>query len=165
MPYAYKIIKMLNDELKAQGFMTISGRVNREYFNQRFFGSNRKHKALSDKVTLSADDYEKVADLARKQIAAEKDTSGLVEAVDKLTSQNDVLSQQAAKLREQNNRLDAERSTLPKTVDGLRNTLRSVQEELSFWNIRFSRVMEFLELHSLGKKWEEWEKAKKNKTR
>lgn len=44
VPYAYKIIKMLNDELKAQGFMTISGRVNREYFNQRFFGSNRKEE-------------------------------------------------------------------------------------------------------------------------
>ena len=44
VPYAYKIIKMLNDELKAQGFMTISGRVNREYFNQRFFGTNRKEE-------------------------------------------------------------------------------------------------------------------------
>ena len=40
VPYAYKIIKMLNDELKAQGFMTISGRVSREYFYQRFFGRN-----------------------------------------------------------------------------------------------------------------------------
>ena len=40
VPYAYKIIKMLNDELKAQGFMTISGSVSREYFYQRFFGRN-----------------------------------------------------------------------------------------------------------------------------
>ena len=44
VPYAYKIIKMLNDELKAQGLMTISGRVNREYFNQRFFGANRNEE-------------------------------------------------------------------------------------------------------------------------
>ena len=124
-----------------------------------------KHKALNDKVTLAADDYEKVADLARKQIAAEKDNSDLVETVDKLSTQNDELSQQIAKLREQNNRLDVERSTLQKTVDGLRNTLRSVQGELSFWKNRFSRVMEFLEQHSLRKKWEEWGKAKKNKTR
>ena len=43
-PYAYKIIKMLNDELKAQGFMTISGRVSREYFYQRFFGRNEKEE-------------------------------------------------------------------------------------------------------------------------
>lgn len=44
VPYAYKIIKMLNDELKAQGIMTISGRVSREYFYQRFFGRNEKEE-------------------------------------------------------------------------------------------------------------------------
>ena len=27
-PYAYKLIKKLNDELKEQGFITIAGRVN-----------------------------------------------------------------------------------------------------------------------------------------
>ena len=32
-PYAYKLIKRLNDELKEKGFITISGRVNRQYFN------------------------------------------------------------------------------------------------------------------------------------
>ncbi|SDB56520.1 hypothetical protein SAMN02910317_02945 [Ruminococcaceae bacterium FB2012] len=44
VPYAYKIIKMLNDGLKAQGFITISGRVSREYFYQRFFGRNEKEE-------------------------------------------------------------------------------------------------------------------------
>ena len=34
-PYAYKLISQLNDELKAKGFITISGRINREYFNER----------------------------------------------------------------------------------------------------------------------------------
>lgn len=28
-PYAYKIIRQLNEELKAKGFITIAGRVNR----------------------------------------------------------------------------------------------------------------------------------------
>ena len=31
-PYAYKIIRKLNEELKAKGFITIAGRVNRQYF-------------------------------------------------------------------------------------------------------------------------------------
>ena len=31
-PYAYKLIRRLNEELKAQGFITIAGRVNRQYF-------------------------------------------------------------------------------------------------------------------------------------
>ncbi len=33
--YAYKIVQMLNAELKAKGFITISGRVNRQYFLER----------------------------------------------------------------------------------------------------------------------------------
>lgn len=41
-PYAYKLIKKLNDELKKQGFITIAGRVNRQYFQERFYGSGEK---------------------------------------------------------------------------------------------------------------------------
>ena len=35
--YAYKVIRELNNELKAKGFITISGRVNRQYFNERLY--------------------------------------------------------------------------------------------------------------------------------
>ena len=35
--YAYKIIKQLNEELDAKGYITITGRVNREYFNERVY--------------------------------------------------------------------------------------------------------------------------------
>ena len=31
IPYAYKLIKKLNDELEAKGFITIAGRVSRQY--------------------------------------------------------------------------------------------------------------------------------------
>lgn len=37
VPYAYKIIKQLNQELDAKGYITITGRVNREYFNERVY--------------------------------------------------------------------------------------------------------------------------------
>ena len=40
--YAYKIIRQLNEELKAKGFITIAGRVNRQYFNERLYGAERK---------------------------------------------------------------------------------------------------------------------------
>ena len=33
--FAYKVIRQLNDELKAKGFITIAGRINREYFCER----------------------------------------------------------------------------------------------------------------------------------
>ena len=35
--YAYKVIRQLNDELKEKGYLTISGRVNRDYFFKRMY--------------------------------------------------------------------------------------------------------------------------------
>ena len=32
VPYAYKIIRKLNDELKAKGYITVAGRVNRKSY-------------------------------------------------------------------------------------------------------------------------------------
>lgn len=37
--HAYKIIRQLNDELEAKGFITISGRVSRQYFLERLYGN------------------------------------------------------------------------------------------------------------------------------
>ena len=36
--YAYKVIRRLNDELKSKGFVTIAGRINMQYFNERVYG-------------------------------------------------------------------------------------------------------------------------------
>ena len=124
-----------------------------------------KRKALSDKVTLSADDYEKVANLARKQVAVEKDNSELTEAVNKLTSEKSELLQQVAKLRKQNTSLFAERSALQKTVDRLRDTLRSVQEEIGYWKARYGKVMEFLALNKLKERFLEFVGQRKNRGR
>ena len=37
-PFAYKLIRSLNSELKAKGFVTISGKLSRKYFQERFYG-------------------------------------------------------------------------------------------------------------------------------
>ena len=42
--YAYKLIRQLNNELKAKGFVVIAGRVNRQYFNERFYGAERSEE-------------------------------------------------------------------------------------------------------------------------
>ena len=43
--YAYKIVQKLNAELKEQGFLTISGRVNKQYFMKRtFYGAIRRER-------------------------------------------------------------------------------------------------------------------------
>ena len=40
--YAYKLIRQLNEELKGKGFITIAGRVNRQYFNERLYGARKE---------------------------------------------------------------------------------------------------------------------------
>ena len=43
--YAYKIVQKLNAELKEKGFMTISGRVNKQYFMARTcYGATKKER-------------------------------------------------------------------------------------------------------------------------
>jgi hypothetical protein len=36
--YAYKVIQKLNRELKSQGYMVISGRVSRQFYEEKFYG-------------------------------------------------------------------------------------------------------------------------------
>ena len=40
--YAYKIIQKLNAEMKEMDYLTISGRINRNYFMERFQYERRK---------------------------------------------------------------------------------------------------------------------------
>ena len=43
--YAYKVVQKLNAELKAQGFLTIAGRINKKNFLERVcYGSNKKER-------------------------------------------------------------------------------------------------------------------------
>ena len=40
VPLAYKIIRSLNDELVAQGYLVVAGRINRSYFEKKIYGGN-----------------------------------------------------------------------------------------------------------------------------
>ena len=37
-PYAYKLVREMNEELKQKDFLTIPGRVSRRYFEEKFYG-------------------------------------------------------------------------------------------------------------------------------
>lgn len=37
-PFAYKMIRELNEELQEKGFITIAGRISTKYFEERFYG-------------------------------------------------------------------------------------------------------------------------------
>ncbi len=40
-PYAYNLNRQLNEALKAKGFITIAGRVNRQYFYERLYWAGK----------------------------------------------------------------------------------------------------------------------------
>ena len=43
--YAYKVVQKLNGELKEKGYLTVSGRVNRKYFMEKFcYGNNEERR-------------------------------------------------------------------------------------------------------------------------
>lgn len=39
VPMAYKVIRMLNDELKEKGYLTISGKISRAYFEEKVYAA------------------------------------------------------------------------------------------------------------------------------
>ena len=43
-PYAYKLVRQLNEELKKKGCITIAGRIDRKYFYEKFYGSHTRNE-------------------------------------------------------------------------------------------------------------------------
>ena len=37
-PFAYKLVRQMNEELEEKGFITIAGRVSRKYYEEKFYG-------------------------------------------------------------------------------------------------------------------------------
>ena len=44
--YAYKLIRELNAERAADGFVTIKGRVSKQYFDERIYGTTDKKEVV-----------------------------------------------------------------------------------------------------------------------
>ena len=45
VPYAYKLIRKLNKELENTGCITISGRIDRKFFYEHFYGTRKEGDA------------------------------------------------------------------------------------------------------------------------
>ena len=106
---------------------------------------NIKHTVLGNKVTLSAEDYEGVVDLAKKEIAAEHDTSAKDEKINRLTEQVHELQAEQLKWRD-------ERSALRKTIDKLQSQVRGLTDQLSAIKTKYDKVMQFIEMFDLKEK-------------
>ena len=42
-PYAYKLIRSLNEELKKKGCIVIAGRIDRKFFFEKFYGTEKQN--------------------------------------------------------------------------------------------------------------------------
>lgn len=97
------------------------------------------------KVTISPDDYEKLADIAKKQIAAESREGELTAEVEKLKKEKEELSNENTFLRERVHNAWAER-----------NSFFALQKELDALKQRYKRVIEFVENLGLKEKLEKF---------
>ena len=46
--YAYKLIQQLNGELQEKGYITIAGRVNRQYFRERLYEAPQRKEGTTN---------------------------------------------------------------------------------------------------------------------
>ena len=44
VPYAYKLIRELNEELRKTGCITIAGRIDRKFFHEKFYGTREQRE-------------------------------------------------------------------------------------------------------------------------
>ncbi len=51
---AYAIIRQLNDELRAQGYITVAGRVSAAYFKERVYCGKEKSEPLDTGKTTTS---------------------------------------------------------------------------------------------------------------
>lgn len=98
------------------------------------------------KVTVAREDYDKIADLAKKQIAAENKENNLRSKITALETQNQTLTAEKEQLTEQNYELRAENGRL-QSVNG-QISLAKLRSERDNLQRRLNRVMEFIK--SLG---------------
>ena len=97
------------------------------------------------KVTVTENDYEKLTDLAKKQIADE--------------NKNGELTAEVAKLKKENEDLTSENSTFRESVraaQSLRNSFSALQKELESWKQKYKKVIEFIENLGLKDKLEKF---------
>jgi len=43
IPYAYKLIRQLNEALKEKGCVTVRGKVDRKFFHEQFYGTRENN--------------------------------------------------------------------------------------------------------------------------
>lgn len=117
-----------------------------------------KHTVLGNKVMLSADDYASVAELAKKEIAAEHDTYEKQTEITRLTEQVHELQAEQINWRD-------ERSALKQTIERLQSQIRRLTNDLATFKAKYERLMQFIEKLWLKEKLDNFLHPVKSKTK
>ena len=115
------------------------------------FGSN---------ISVAPDDFKKLTDLAKKQIASENKEKELNSKIATLKNEKQELANKNAQLEKENAALKQENSSLKSVREKL--TIASLQKEISEWKNKYHKVLDFIEKLNLTKQLQEFLKPRKH---
>ena len=119
-----------------------------------------KKTMFGGNVSVTPDDFKKLTDLAKKQIAAESKEKELNGKIATLKIEKQELSDKNTQLEKENAALKQENSSLKSVREKL--TIASLQKEISEWKNKYQKVLDFIENLNLTKQLQEFLKPRKN---
>ncbi|MBP3856008.1 MAG: plasmid recombination protein [Ruminiclostridium sp.] len=113
-----------------------------------------KKTVFGGKITVAAEDYDKVSALAKKQIAAESHEKKLKAQISTLEQEKAQLTKEKEKLQKANDAQKAEISQLKSIRERL--NIESLKAEIEEWKKKYNRIMEFIESLNLKEQLEKF---------
>jgi len=119
-----------------------------------------KKTMFGGNVSVAPDDFKKLTDLAKKQIAAESKEKELNDKIAALKNEKKELVDKNVQLEKENAALKQENSSLKSVREKL--TIASLQKEISEWKNKYHKVLDFIEKLNLTKQFQEFLKPRKH---
>ena len=113
-----------------------------------------KKTVFGGKITIAADDYDKVSALAKKQIAAESHEKKLNKQIKTLKEEKAQLAKEKEELQKKNDEQAKEISFLKSVRERL--NVEKLKSEIEEWKKKYNRLMEFIESLNLKEQLEKF---------
>lgn len=117
-----------------------------------------KKTMFGGNVSVAPDDFKKLTDLAKKQIASESKEKELNDKIAALKNEKKELVDKNVQLEKENAALKQENSSLKSVREKL--TIASLQKEISEWKNKYHKVLDFIEKLNLTKQLQEFLKPR-----
>ena len=113
-----------------------------------------KKTVFGGKITIAADDYDKVSALAKKQIAAESHEKKLNEKISTLEQEKAQLTKEKEELQKKNDDQKKELDILKSIRERL--NVEKLKSEIEEWKKKYNKLMEFIESLNLKEQLEKF---------